>query len=290
MERVSLRAYAKINLGLDITGKRADGYHLLKTVMQTIDISDGITVTKDPAGQKEEIRITSDSAALPADPSNIAWKAAAALKKKYEIKTPVLIDIEKNIPMAAGLGGGSADGAAVLKALNGLFGLKAEEKDLEEIAAGLGADVPFCLRKGLCLCEGIGEILTPLPALEGVWAVIIKPVFDVSTKWCYGEFDRLGRVSHPDMEGEVKAIRSGDLSLMCARMGNVLEQACAKAHPEIEKIKEEMVCQGAEVSCMSGSGSTVFGLFKDKGRAGEALEYFKNKNCFEKVFLTGFVY
>ena len=304
MESISLKAYAKINIGLDITGKREDGYHLLKTVMQTVGIYDIITVTRTPqdifpgCGSADNavhikgggnIIITSDKAAVPKDGTNIAAKAAKAVAEKYGITDTVRIHIEKNIPMAAGLAGGSTDGAAAIIALDRLFCLGMDRKSMDETAVKLGADVAFCLRRGIWLCEGIGEILTELPPLSGICAVIVKPDFEVSTKWCYEEYDRLRGISHPDMDGAAAAIRAGDFKGLCGKAGNVLEYASCPAHPEIDEMKDALLRMGAGCALMSGSGGTTFGLFDDRKKARAALEFFKGYAHTGECFLTELV-
>ena len=304
MESISLKAYAKINIGLDITGKREDGYHLLKTVMQTVGIYDIITVTRAPqdifpgCGSADNavhikgggnIIITSDKAAVPKDGTNIAAKAAKAVAEKYGITDTVRIHIEKNIPMAAGLAGGSTDGAAAITAMDRLFCLGMDRKSMDETAVKLGADVAFCLRRGIWLCEGIGEILTELPPLSGICAVIVKPDFEVSTKWCYEEYDRLKGISHPDMDGAAAAIRAGDFKGLCGKAGNVLEYASCPAHPEIDEMKDALLRMGAGCALMSGSGGTTFGLFDDRKKAKAALEFFKGYAHTGECFLTELV-
>ena len=288
MEEVSLKAYAKINIGLDITGKRKDGYHLLESCMQTIDLFDVVTLAKDET--VDTIKIISDLPAGLKEKDNIAYKAADLIKKEFGIRSGITIDIQKNIPMAAGLAGGSADAAAALKGMNELFGLGLDTDELSGFAVKLGADVPFCLRKGLWLCKGIGEILTPLPALDGLCALIVKPKEDISTKWCYEEFDRLKEVSHPDMSALVSAIRDGDIKGVCAAAKNVLEQASCPHYPEIEKIKQSLIINGADMALMSGSGSTVFGLFGSKDRAKEAFLSIKEQRDIRHAFLADLVY
>lgn len=290
MDSVSLKTYAKINIGLDITGKREDGYHLLKTCMQTIDIFDEITVSRLPAEDGPQIKITSDNADVPHDRTNIAWKAAALIKEKYGISDRVSIFIKKSIPMAAGLAGGSTDGAAVIKAMDSLFGLKMSLNDMDGIAVRLGADVPFCLRQGLWLCEGIGEVLAQLPAIAGVCAVIAKPHFAVSTKWCYETYDSLENVRHPDMDRLISALEAENKEDVFACIGNVLEAVSCPAHPEIDEMKELMLAEGARCACMSGSGGTVFGLFTDRKKAEEACRAFKTYPAAESVFAADFVY
>lgn len=290
MDEITLKAYAKINIGLDITGRRIDGYHLIKTVMQTIGIYDSITVSMQPFGNTDEISITSNRSSVPKDETNIAWKAADAVKKAYGIKGGLHIDIQKHIPMAAGLAGGSTDGAAVIKAMNSLFGLDMSLSEMDEIALRLGADVPFCLREGTWLSEGIGEKLTKLSDMPKADIVIVKPGFDVPTKWCYGELDKLENIPHPDMDVIIEAIEENRFGGICENIGNVLELATCPAHPEIGRIKEKLLECGADCACMSGSGGTTFGLFKGRDKAEQAFGYFKTYKDAEECFLTEFVY
>lgn len=289
MKEAVLKAYAKINLGLDITGKRADGYHLIKTVMQTVNLYDVVTVTPKPDGQTERIKITSNSTKMPVDETNFAYRAAQAVMESQGIEEKICIHIEKHIPMAAGLAGGSTDGAAVIKALNEIFGLEMTQKAADEIAVSIGADVPFCLRQGTWLCEGIGELLTELTPAPKVYVVITKPDFEVSTKWCYDEYDRLEAVVHPGIDRVVSAINSEDPEGMCANLGNVLEFVTGAAHKEVRELKEIMRASGACGASMSGSGGTVFGLFKEKTSAEKALVNVKNHPCVEECILTEFV-
>lgn len=273
MSEIKLKAYAKINLGLDITGRRKDGYHLLKMVMQTISVCDEITIgcTDNAPGS---IDITSSDPAAPSDSSNIAYKAAAALIRHCGIEQGVRIHIEKNIPVAAGLAGGSADAAAVIVGMNELFGLKLGEDEMDEIALTLGADVPFCLRKGTFLAEGIGEVLTKLTDCPDFYGVLVAPPVSVSTPWCYKAYDEIADPVHPDMEALLAAINAADAAAIAQNMGNALEQVTIPAHPVIDEIKNILYSCGAKGAMMSGSGAATFGLFADEKAAQACMDIF----------------
>ena len=253
-------AFAKINLGLDILGLRPDKYHEVSMVMQSVSLADTLTFTESP-----ELQVTTDQPGLEGGPSNLAWKAAV-LRGEFAHREPrVRIHIEKKIFLAAGLAGGSADAAAVLRGLNRLWELRLPAEKLERLGAKLGSDVPFCVAGGTALAAGRGEILTPLPDLEPLHLVLLaKPALEVSTPWAYREFDKQKNVIHPDIEGMVQAVRAGDMQGVLGRCGNVLEPVTAKAHPEIREIRRLMLENGAEPAMMSGSGPTVFGIVKDK--------------------------
>lgn len=281
MKEVKLKAYGKVNLGLDVTGQRPDGYHLVKMVMQTVNIFDEITVTADSQGKKTDpgIIITCDKASVPTDERNLAYKAADIICRKYDITQPLHIDIVKNIPMEAGMAGGSADAAAVIKGMNDLFGLNMTPAEMDDTALKLGADVPFCLRQGTYLAEGIGEKLTRLPDIMHCFMVLIKPQISVSTPWAYKALDQLisdpdCKVVHPDLDELIKSLETGDLQRMTNSMGNILEEPVIRKYPEIGEIKKKLVDNGALAALMSGSGSVVFGIFTDPQTAEIASTYF----------------
>ena len=252
-------AFAKINLGLDILGLRPDKYHEVSMVMQSVSLADTLTFTESP-----ELQVITDLPGLEGGPSNLAWKAAVLMGEFAHREPRVCIHIEKKIFLAAGLAGGSADAAAVLRGLNRLWELHLPTEKLERLGAKLGSDVPFCVAGGTALAAGRGEILTPLPDLEPLGLVLAKPALEVSTPWAYREFDKQKNVIHPDIEGMAQAARTGDLQGVLERCGNVLEPVTAKAHPEIREIRQLMLENGAEPVMMSGSGPTVFGIVKDK--------------------------
>ena len=265
------KAYAKVNLGLDITGLREDGYHLVKMIMQTIGLFDVLTFRPaDRPGISLKISEKStipDIADVPTDDRNLIVKAARrVLEKAGTPDIGVEITLEKHIPMAAGMAGGSTDCAAALRGVAELIGLTLSEKELAEIGVTLGADVPYCLMGGTALSEGIGEVLTPLPAIPPCGFLIVKPEFGASTKEVYGAYDRLKpeEIRHPDIDGMVEALKQGNLSGVASRLGNVLEQVTAAQHPEIRVIEDLIRKNGVQDTIMTGSGPTVFGLLPEE--------------------------
>lgn len=267
MRRINLRAMAKINLSLDVVGTRPDGYHDLRMVMQSVRLCDLVTVcpTRAPG-----VRMKTNLHYLPADQTNLAARAADLVMEEYGIRDGVFIDLEKRIPVAAGLAGGSSDAAAVLVAMNILFDLKLPEEKLRELGLRLGADVPFCLMRGTALAEGVGEVLTPLPPIPECRILIAKPDLHVSTKAVFTELQMNDSIMHPDTDAQVQAVREGDLGRICSLCGNVLETVTAVKYPVIGRIKETMMRGGALVSMMSGSGPSVFGIFEDQEQAEQA--------------------
>ena len=267
---VTKKAYAKVNLGLDIVGLREDGYHLVKMIMQTIDLFDVLTFQ--PAERPgiflkiSEKSTIPDVADVPTDGRNLIVKAAGRILEKAGIPDAgVEILLEKHIPMAAGMAGGSTDCAAALRGVAELMGLDLGEKELAEIGVSLGADVPYCLMGGTALSEGIGEVLTPLPALPPCGFLIVKPEFGASTKEVYGAYDRLmpEEIRHPDIDGMTEALKQGDLSGVAARLGNVLEPVTVAMHPQIRTIEDLIRRSGVKDTIMTGSGPTVFGILPE---------------------------
>lgn len=279
--KVAVKASAKINLLLDIVGKRGDGYHLLQTIMQSVDLRDTVTVslTGEPGG----IRLScSGNDDIPLDERNTAHKAATRFFKETGTENPgISIKIKKKIPSSAGIAGGSADAAAVLLALNSIFHGVASDEQLFNIGEKIGADVPFCLHGGTMLAEGIGTILSPLPDMPSCFIVLAKPEAAVSTLRAYGEFDKLSEVNHPELEAMTDAVRAGDLKAVCSHMGNVFEQSINL--PEIAKIKELMLSFGAVGACMSGSGPTVFGIFESRDDAQHCCAELRDSVAFAAV-------
>ena len=267
-ERLELKAYGKINLGLDVVRKREDGYHEVRMIMQTVDLYDRITMERMESG----IRVTANLPYVPDGEGNLAYRAAKLLMEEFGITEGISIEIKKMIPVAAGMAGGSTDAAAVLVGVNRMFGLGLTKKELMERGVRLGADVPYCILRGTALSEGIGEILTELPAPPPCTLVIAKPPVSVSTKEVYGRLDlkALRPEDHPDIDGMAEAIRTGDLAGITSRLGNVLELVTEPAHPEITRIKGLLLENGADGALMSGSGPTVFGMFKDRRKAERA--------------------
>ncbi|MBU2702135.1 4-diphosphocytidyl-2-C-methyl-D-erythritol kinase [Sporomusaceae bacterium BoRhaA] len=250
------KAYAKINLALDVLYKRCDGYHEVKMVMQSIDLYDTVTLTK----KKQGIELVTDRKELPVGASNLAYQAAQLFQETYSISTGVSMILHKKIPMSAGLAGGSADAAAVLKGMNELFELHLSLAELSKLGAQLGSDVPFCLAGGTQLATGRGEQLVELPALPSCYVVLAKPAMDVSTAWVYGHYEPRNVMSHPDIPSLVAALEKQDLSGVIACCGNVLEAVTFSAHPSLVQLKEKMAGFGMLTSLMSGSGPTIFAL------------------------------
>ena len=273
-------AYAKVNITLDVVGKREDGYHLLKMIMQNIDIYDVITIEKIESG----IEITCNKPYVPTDERNLAYKAAKLFKDTFNITSGVSINIKKNIPVAAGLAGGSTDCAAVLKIMNKLFQVNADNEKLMELGVKLGADVPYCIDGGTALCEGIGEVLTTLKPFKNHIIVLVKPPFGVSTKEVYKNFD-LGRVkNHPETDKVIAYMNEDNLYEVAKNMKNLLENVTLKKHKIISSIKSEMESLGAIKAMMSGSGPTVFAFFDDMMKAQRCYDEMKKK--YNDTFIT----
>ncbi len=270
---VKVKAYAKINLILDIVDRRNDGYHDLFMIMQSVGIYDTVSVTEN---KSETISITCSDDDIPLDSRNIAWKAAEAFFEVSRLKNKgIEINIEKRIPHAAGLAGGSADGAAVILALNKLYKTDYSVDELCKIGVKIGADVPFCLTGGTLLAQGIGDVLNRVRPLRRCYIVLAKPDFDVNTGYAYRQFDRFGKSHTPDKLGMLCAVQSRDLKQICDKMENVFEQFIEV--PERITIKEIMKNNHALGFCMSGSGPTVFGIFacrSDADHAAAALKGF----------------
>lgn len=269
MDRLQLRAMGKINLGLDVVGVRADGYHEVRMVMQTVRMFDRLTFTRvaDPG-----IHIASNLRMIPTGSSNLVWKAVTALVPEEKLKPGLGIYIEKRIPVAAGMAGGSADAAAALIAVNRMFGLSLSMEKLKEEGMKLGADIPFCLMRGTALAEGIGEKLTELPPCPDCFILIAKPPEGASTKQVYQNLVLDETVRHPDIDGLCRAIARGSLDGMIPCMGNVLEPVTTALCPVIGKIRGRIREFGAETAMMTGSGPTVFGIFKDRAKAEAAKQ------------------
>ena len=283
MDTIQLRAMGKINLALDVLGRLENGYHEVRMIMQTVQLYDRVTLT---LREDADIVIHTNLPFLPTDKNNIAWKAARLMADTFGLDRGVDVDIEKHIPVAAGMAGGSTDAAAVLFGMNRLFGLGQPMKRLMELGVTLGADVPYCLMRGTALSEGIGEILTPLPALPDCHILIAKPGVSVSTRSVYERIDSCGVPSHPDIDGMIGALKANDLDGVADRMANVLEAVTIAAHPQIDAIKQTMKDCGAKNALMSGSGPTVFGLFDDKSKAIRAKEELRAGRKARQIYLT----
>ncbi len=266
---ISLNAYGKINLGLDVVRRREDGYHEVKMIMQTVKLHDRLTFC-DTDG--DAIEIEANSSDIPVTEDNIIYKACELMRSTYGITKGVRVKLDKQIPVAAGMAGGSTDAAAALVAMNRLFDLNLTEEKLMELGVKIGADVPYCVMQGTALSEGIGEVLTAVPPMPDCYIAIAKPPVGVSTKWVYQNLRVSELERHPDIDGMVDALKAGDLKGVADRMENVLETVTIPEHPEIEEIKDIMKDRGALNSLMSGSGPTVFGVFEDKDMAQAAVQ------------------
>lgn len=267
---ITLDANAKINLTLDILGRREDGYHEVAMVMQEISLHDTLAIKKTGAGIRLSIAFEGKDGLLPADESNLCWRAAALMRREYGLSGGVSMELVKRIPMAAGLAGGSADAAAVLKGMNLLYGLGITEERLCELGAALGSDVPFCLMGGTMLATGRGEVLTRLPDFPETFLVLAKPEEGVSTAWAYQAYDAGYDGPHPDNEAMLAAIKAGSRCRAAELLCNVLEGVTVKKHGIIEAYKKAMLQQGILASMMSGSGPAVFGLAEDEAAAAKA--------------------
>lgn len=284
MNSISVKAYAKINIGLDVLRRRSDGYHDVCMIMQSLSLHDDLTIK---TTGKEDISLKSNLVYLPNDKRNLVYKAAALFMEANSIKCGLEINLNKKIPVAAGLAGGSSDAAAALKGLNRLFNVGMSDADLMQLGVKIGADVPYCILLGTALSEGIGEKLTPLPPLPDCHILLVKPDISVSTKQVYESLRLDASTTHPDIEGMKDALVSADLDALTAKMANLLESVTIRMHPIIDEIKKDMIKVGAMNSLMSGSGPTVFGIFRKKSLAEKAYAYFTdNYKHAVQVFLT----
>lgn len=287
MNSIHCKAYAKINLGLDVVRRRDDGYHEVRMIMQTIHLYDKLNIKKaeTPRGKKE-IYLKTNLPFLPVNENNLVYKAVKLLKDEFQIAAPVTIYLDKHIPVAAGMAGGSTDCAAALKAMNSLFDLGLTTEELMERGVKLGADVPYCILGGTALSEGIGELLTPLPPMPACKVLVVKPSMYVSTKTVYENLNLPGLTSHPDIDGMIKAIEQNNLYQVAQRLENVLESVTLKEYPVLNEIKAIMKNNGALGALMSGSGPTVFGLFDDETLASHAFSACKKADRSNRVFLV----
>jgi len=276
MSPVFEKAYAKLNLTLDVLGRREDGYHDLDMIMQTVSLSDTVSVRR---GVGDGIRVMSNLGYLPSDERNIAYIAAKVFFAQTETECDGLsIVLEKRIPVAAGMAGGSADGAAVLRALNRMYETNLSLRDLAVMGKQVGADVPYCVFGGTMRARGIGEVLTPLPAMPSCYIVLCKPQFGMSTARVFGALAVSEIKVRPDTERVINALGAGDLKEIARGLSNVLESVVAREHAEIGALRRIMMECGALGACMSGSGSTVFGIFESKARAQLAVSRLKKRH------------
>lgn len=282
MEGLTVCGRAKINLTLDVLNRRQDGYHNVRMVMQQIELCDYIHLI--PCPRQEGIRIACSHPGVPRDDNNIAYRAAQLVKDFFKIGEGIIIKIDKNIPVAAGLAGGSADAAAVIRGLNNLWGLGMDTDCMMELAAKLGADVPFCLLGGTALAEGIGEILTPVNAPAKLDFLLVKPGVPVSTAWVYKNLDLGSIEERPDIEKMLQALNKGDKGEIASRLKNVLETVTASRYPEILAIKQSMIEMGALGAAMTGSGPTVFGIYRSREEAETAAGFFRER--YKDIIIT----
>ena len=275
-DRIQLKALAKINLGLDVLRRREDGYHEVKMIMQTISLHDDLEIRRI---KTPEIQVKTNLYYLPTNENNLVYKAAKLLMDEFGIKEGVAIQLKKRIPVAAGMAGGSTDGAAVLWGMNQMYGLGLSRQELMERGVKLGADVPYCVQRGTALAEGIGERLSVLPSMPKCTILIAKPGISVSTKFVYENLhaNDLKPEQHPDIDGMIRSIREGDLMAVAGKFGNVLELVTGRRYPVIGHLEETMMEKGAVNAMMSGSGPTVFGLFEDKKKAKKAAPADENQ-------------
>lgn len=281
LRKMNLRAYGKINLGLDVVRKREDGYHEVRMIMQTVSVYDTIELT---VQDRPGISVRTNLPYLPVNSDNLVYKAADLLMKEFQLKKGIKIDLKKHIPVAAGMAGGSSDAAAVLYGLNRMFSLGLTREELMKRGVRLGADIPYCIMRGTALSEGIGEILTPLRRMPECRILIAKPPVSVSTKFVYENLKVNELTSHPDIDGMAEAVRRQDLRGIAERMANVLETVTIPEYPVIEEIKNFMKEHGALNSLMSGSGPTVFGLFDREEAVKEAASALKKAGLAKQVY------
>lgn len=285
MKEISIKAMGKINLGLDVIGKRPDGYHKVRMIMQSVELGDTLKLLKT---EEEGITIRTNRKELPTDGQNLVYKAIRLMQEEFGLPGGIRVNLEKQIPVAAGMGGGSADAAAALIGMNKLFELGLSEEKLKELGLKLGADVPFCVVGGTVLAEGIGEELTVLPAAPSCYVLIAKPDIEVSTKEVYGSLHAEQITSHPDIAGMIQSVWNKNLQGIVDRMENVLEAVTVRKYPVIERLKDKMRQEGAMDAMMSGSGPTVFGIFPDAVQAGEAYKQIVNSGLSAQTYVTKF--
>jgi 4-diphosphocytidyl-2-C-methyl-D-erythritol kinase len=273
MNRIILKAKAKVNLSLDVIGIREDGYHEMKMINHSIDLNDVLTFEACDEG----IWLTSNEDTIPLDERNLVIKAARKLHHQFDVKQGVKIHLEKRIPAQAGLAGGSSDAAATLKGLNTLWQLGLSQSELLAIGVTIGADVPYCLVGGTALVEGIGEKITPLKELRKMAVLVVKPDIDIATPWAFKKLDDAIIAKHPDIAAIIDLLEDDDYDGLRVKLGNVFEAIAFTDYPEIEVIKKEMLEQGALAAIMTGSGSTVIGYYRDQELAVKSWQQFKEK-------------
>lgn len=257
------KAPAKINLLLDVLRKRDDGYHEVEMIMTMVDLADRLEMEELP---RDTIIISSQVGYIPLDEKNLAFQAAKLIKERYDVRKGVYIHLDKKIPVAAGLAGGSSDAAATLRGLNRLWGLGISQDELCDLGAELGSDVPFCVKGETAIARGRGEKLEPIAAPPQCWVVLAKPPINVSTADVYGKLRANEITAHPSIANMRDALERGSFQDMCDGLGNVLESVTLELYPEVLQLKESMLRLGADGVLMSGSGPTVFGLVSKEGK------------------------
>lgn len=280
---ISLKALAKINLGLDVVRRREDGYHEVRMIMQTIQLYDRLDIKRT---QEPGIQIQTNLSFLPVNENNLIYKAAKLLMDEFSITDGVSVKLDKRIPVAAGMAGGSTDAAAMLIGVNRLFSLGLTKRQLMERGVQIGADVPYCIMRGTALAEGIGEALSPLPPMVKCPVLIAKPSISVSTKFVYQNLKLDDTTIHPDIDRLIDDIKAKNLHDIAAHMGNVLETVTIPNYPVIDEIKKHMLSNGAVGAMMSGSGPTVFGMFDDEDTAKKAYKAMRSSHLARQVYLT----
>lgn len=283
MREIRKIARAKINLGLDVTGRRENGYHDVRMVMQTITLHDKLRLKKI---QSKKVLMETNLPFLPTDDRNLVVRIVKYFMETYDLSGGVFIDLYKVIPVGAGMAGGSTDAAQTIYGMNELFGLGLSLEEMKTIGAKFGADIPYCILGGTALAEGIGEDLTVLDPMPKTHLIICKPKVSISTAYVYGNLKLDEETRHPDIDGMVEAIGRGDVDGVVSRLGNVLEDVSVQGYPEIETIKEAIMNTGAKGTLMTGSGSAVFGIYENESQVKEAAKILKDHPLIRYVFET----
>lgn len=284
MKACEMYAYGKINLGLDITGRREDGYHEVSMIMQSVRLHDTLMFIRT---RSPKIVISTDARFVPCGEGNLIYKAIELVRSEYGLKDGVRVSLKKRLPVAAGMAGGSSDAAATIKAMNRLFDLNMSAERMAELGVRIGADVPYCLMGGTALAQGIGEKLTALPDMPKCHIVLVKPPIGISTPAAYKKYDEIETgIEHPDIEAMIGAIERKEYDGVCSLLGNVLQAVTEPENPVITEIREQMKKLGADGVLMSGSGPTVFGLFSEKRTAERAYYRFKGGEFSKGTFIT----
>lgn len=283
MSSMELEAYAKVNIGLDVVRRMENGYHEVRMIMQTLSLHDILTLEMCP---EPGIVVTTDSRELTNPQDNLVYKAAQVMFETYDLSGGLKIHLQKRIPIAAGMAGGSTDAAAVFRGINQLYELNLPKETLMKLAVRLGADIPYCIVGGTYLSEGIGEILTPAPSMPECYVLVAKPPIGVSTKWVYENLHANQLQEHPDIDGMLEAMKEQNLGLLAERMDNVLEHVTVTKYPVIVEIQQMMEQHGAIKAMMSGSGPTVFGLYETREAMEQAYDSMKDDDRIKEIFMT----